>query len=97
MYWHKKSRLQAAFFRACPIKYVKAEVAYLGVILEAAGGSNAVALWPSDGFESAQEMRDGGNAWLNRFRRLSRGDEQLLTTATAMTKMAFMMILLNHI
>ncbi len=36
-------------------------------------------------------------AWLYRFRRLSRGYEQLLTTATAMTKMAFMMMLLKHI
>ncbi len=35
--------------------------------------------------------------WLDRFRRLSRGCEQLLTTATAMTKMVFMMKLLKHI
>ncbi len=36
-------------------------------------------------------------AWLDRFRRQCRGYEQSLTTATAMTKMAFMMILLKHI
>lgn len=36
-------------------------------------------------------------AWLDNFRRLCRNYEQLLTTATSMVKMAFMMILLKHI
>ncbi len=36
-------------------------------------------------------------AWLDRFRRLCRNCEQLLTTATAMAKLAFMMILPKHI
>ncbi len=36
-------------------------------------------------------------AWLDRFSRLCRGYEQLLHTATAMAKMAFLMILLKHV
>ncbi len=36
-------------------------------------------------------------AWLDRFRRLCRDYEQLLHTATAMAKMAFLMILLKHV
>lgn len=36
-------------------------------------------------------------AWLDNFRRLCRNYEQLLTTATSMVKMAYLMILLKHL
>ena len=36
-------------------------------------------------------------AWLDNFRRLCRNYEQLLSTATSMVKMAFLMILIKHI
>lgn len=36
-------------------------------------------------------------AWFDNFRRLCRNYEQLLTTATSMVKMAFLMILLKHL
>ncbi len=87
------------------IKTIKADNGYRGGLIEVAKTALSIDLQcVKSNYGTSEFIPLEGRwvvertiAWLDRFRRLCRGYEQLLHTATAMAKMAFMMILLKHI
>ncbi len=87
------------------IKTIKADNGYRGGLIEVAKTALSIDLQcVKSNYGTSEFIPLEGRwvvertiAWLDRFRRLCRNYEQLLTTATAMAKMAFMMILLKHI
>ncbi len=87
------------------IETIKADNGYRGKLIEVAKQAMAIDMQcVKSNFGTSEFIPLKGRrvvertiAWLDRFSRLCRNCEQLLTTATAMAKLAFMMILPKHI
>ncbi len=87
------------------IKTIKADNGYRGGLIEVAKTALSIDLQcVKSNYGTSEFIPLEGRwvvertiAWLDRFSRLCRGYEQLLHTATAMAKMAFLMILLKHV